>query len=203
MAQWYRAVKRRRVPQRLLDLEAAGPPQALVAHGLPEPPQATAQPRPSPAHEPETLATGYAATLDRLSRAEAVAAQRWADAVASNDPEIRAQASGLKKEWVDLAETVRAYERDRGKVLREADAIWDRQAVLEALASVHNVIAPGIRRLLRTCRRRYARVFASLPPEADALFADEADALFTVLLNSKFTSSAMPDGTDPVDEVAA
>ncbi len=205
MAAWYRSVMQRRVPARLVELEEAAPPPAApaaVARAVIEPLPAGAEPpagqiRVPAAAPPLGLSTGYAATLDRLRQAEAIAAQRYTEAVASADPEVRAQAAALKREWMDLADTVRAYERDRGKVLREADEIWDRQAVLEAIASVHNVIAPGVRRLWRTIRRRHAQFHELTSTQQDEVFAAEADALFGVLINSHFTASALPSPEPP------
>lgn len=217
VAAWYRVVMQRRVPARLLELEEAGPP-------TPEPEKTASAPTPSapsleanaalpltasvplpgrqsfPAALPTSvpgLSTGYAATLDRLSQAEAIAAQRYADAAASMDPEVRSHAPSLKREWVELAETVRAYERDRGKVLRDSDAIWDKQAVLDAITSVHNVIAPGVRRLWRTIRRRHPQFHALTSVQQDEVFARESDALFSVLLNSRFTANTEPAPEPP------
>lgn len=196
MAEWYRRVMRRRVPQRLEELEAAGAPTPTPP-GSKSPRESTTAPAPRIPALPSspvaaTLATGYAATLDRLSQAEAIAAQRYADAVASADPDVRAQATALKREWVDLADTVRAYERDRGKVLRESDAIWDKTAVLEAISSVHNVIAPGVRRLWRTIRRRHPQFHALTSSQQDEVFAREVDVLFGVLGNTRFTATTLP-----------
>lgn len=206
MAAWWRAVKKRRVPPRLVQLEemavpAVAPPSpSSIATASPQ----IAPPVPassgtgfvaSPAPAIPTaidLETGYTATLDRLRIAEATAAQRYATAAASADEGVRSTASSLKREWMDLVDTARTYERDRAKILREAGETWDRAAVVEAVTSIHNIIAPGVRRLWRQVRRRHPQFHALTPPQQDEVFAREADALFTVLLNTGFTSSTVP-----------
>jgi hypothetical protein len=232
MAAWWRAVKKRRVPPRLVQLEemavpAVAPPSTLAT--------ATASPQIAPPVPVSSgagfvgstppaipsaidLETGYTATLDRLRIAEATAAQRYASAAASADEAVRSTASSLKREWMDLVDTARTYERDRAKILREAGETWDRAAVVEAVTSIHNIIAPGVRRLWRQVRRRHAQFFALTPTQQDEVFAREADALFTVLLNTGFTSStvpspdvltpvntsdALPDDASSVERVAA
>src|SRR5690606_30478742 len=74
MAAWYRRHKQRRVPARLLDLEAAGPSAASASLA----PQPSSHPAPTPAPAgasaapANNLALGYAATLQRFQQAEAV-----------------------------------------------------------------------------------------------------------------------------------
>jgi hypothetical protein len=184
MAAWWRAVKTRRVPPRLVQLEEDAPLAAA-----PPSPAASAPPA---APAVVDLETGYTATLDRLRIAEAIAAQRYATAAASPDEAVRATASGLKREWMDLVDTARTYERDRAKILREAGETWDRAAVVEAITSIHNIIAPGVRRLWRNVRRRHAQFHALTAAQQDEVFAREADALFSVLLNTGFTSATLP-----------
>jgi hypothetical protein len=209
MAAWWRLVMKHEVPARLLQLEEAAPapapaPATVAAPSAPATPAPAAEPAartaapqiPPPAPRINFDAphdTGYAATLNRLSQAEAVAAQRYTEAVLSPDEAVRATATALKREWLELADTTRTYERDRAKILRESGETWDRAAVVEALTSVHNILAPGVRRLWRTIRRRHPD-FTELPPaRQEEIFNRETDALFAVLLNTAFTSASLPE----------
>lgn len=208
MAGWWRLVMKHKVPDNLLALEEAAPPPAVAPAPAPaEAPSAPASPCAAPASltpsapsptppasaPPPALETGFEATLNRLSRAESVASQRYTDAMLSPDEATRATATALKREWLDLADTVRTYQRDRAKILRESGETWDRAAVVEALTSVHNILAPGVRRLWRTIRRRHPD-FTELPPtRQEEIFGRETDALFAVLLNTAFTSASLPE----------
>jgi len=195
MAGWWRLVMRHTVPENLLALEEAAPPPAAASEPAPAPAPSAPPPTPPPpaAAPAPTLETGFEATLNRLSRAESVASQRYTDAMLSPDEATRATATALKREWLDLADTVRTYQRDRAKILRESGETWDRAAVVEALTSVHNILAPGVRRLWRTIRRRHPD-FTELPPtRQEEIFNRETDALFAVLLNTAFTSASLPE----------
>ena len=111
----------------------------------------------------------------------------------SPDEATRATATALKREWLDLADTVRTYQRDRAKILRESGETWDRAAVVEAVTSVHNILAPGIRRLWRQVRRRHPDFLTCTSAQQDEIFARETDNLFSVLSNSSFTSASLPE----------
>lgn len=208
MAAWYRANMERIVPARLLQLEEDGAPKPTAPSAPPAesaavtPPPVAPAVAPSPQRAPSTsLATGYAATLDRFRQAEAVAAQRYFDAVSSADENERAHAPRYQKEWNDVADKLRSYEKDASRILAEADNLWDASAVVDAITGIHTQLAAGIRRLHRRMRQQHPDAHALPPSEQEALWDAEVDALFSALTGSRFTSATIPPAapaTDPI-----
>ncbi len=193
MAAWYRSHMERRVPQRLLDLEEAGPPAAKPAAST-KAAGVTATVHPTaPAEAPgASLALGYGATLQRFRQAEAVAAQRYFDAVSSADETTREKAAGLKREWGEVAETLRSYEKDAAKIQRDSGNLWEAGDVIEVISSLHSTIAAGVRRLHRQMRKLHPDAHQLSGSAQDALWDSEVDKFFTALKNSRFTAATLP-----------
>lgn len=207
MATWWRKNMTRVVPERLVELEEKGPPSVnprANSNSTPAPHTSNSSPCAQPNTTSATVKTGYAAVLARFQEAEAVAFERYIEAFKSPDLTIRETAASLKRDWNDLAQTMRNYERDAAKILSASGNLWDAPQVIETITTLHTTIFAGIRRLHR--RMRQLNPDAHLLPVAkqDALWDAQVDALATALANSAFTSAALPEPAAPaVDQVNA
>lgn len=212
MAAWYRRAMQRRVPPRLVELEDSGDPAARspaqVGESSPASPAAVGatveQAGALPDSAPEmAVVTGYAATLARFQRAEAVAHQRYIDAALAADPAVRERSAALQREWESIGDKLRAYERDAAKILRECGALWESATVVAALSDIHALIAAGVRRLHRRVRQRHPDLFALPASRQDALWDEAVDELFSALSNSGFTRDTAPPDSDSVADAGA
>lgn len=187
MAQWWREVKKRRVPEVLLALEEAGPPAAPapVTAAVAQPP-----PPPAPPANDVPAATGYAATLDRMRQAEAIASTRYLEALNSPDETVRATADSRRREWDAIAEQLRRYEKDAEKILLASGNLWPAAAVIQALHELHAPLREGVVNLVRRLR---PLLVGLSPTQQDALWENEVRKLFDGLRANKFTATPTSD----------
>lgn len=195
MARWWSRRMKQRVPENVLKAGVAAgvTVEQQLAEGMPifrAPPVVVADvgngPTLAPAAKaPEGAQVGLAASLERIQRAEAAAAQRYLDAVAAGTD--AGDVEQLRRAWDKLLEARRRVERDVPSLLERSGEVVLRADVARVLAELHSGMVTSLRNFFRRVRPKVQGVPAE---EGAVVWESEVEQLVRRLREAEFGAVA-------------
>lgn len=154
---------------------------ASASNGPPSPPPAASH------------LSGFAAALDRIRSAEAVAGELYnallkkaRDATIDADRlRYTTEAERARRAWDEQLDKLRTYEKDADAILAKAGKSWNSDDVLSSTITIHTALAESIRNLAR----RMDAKLAALPADKRLpAWLAEVDRMFAELRANRFTA---------------